>query len=138
MKASKIRKRYSTEFGFKGNTTMVSYVPKKGKAVIMLSTMHHKKAINEGSSKKKSKVIQYYNGTKAGVDTFNQMIGTYSKRQTKRWPVVMWYNLLDVAAFNAFVAFSAQNLVFEVGKTRKRRLFLRNLVEELVIPQMRM
>ena len=138
MKASKSRERYSTEFGFKGNTTMVSYVPKKGKAVIMLSTMHHDKAIDEGSSKKKPEVIQYYNGTKAGVDTFDQMIRTYScKRQTKRWPVVMWYNLLDVAALNAFLIFSTQNSEFEVGKTHKRRLFLRNLAKELVIPQMR-
>ena len=98
MKASKSRERYSTEFGFKGNTTMVSYVPKKGKAVIMLNTMHHDKAIDEGSSKKKPEVIQYYNGTKAGVDIFDQMIRTYiCKPQTKRWPVVMWYNMLDVA-----------------------------------------
>ena len=66
------------------------------------------------------------------------MIRTYScKRQTKRWPVVMWYNLLDVAALNAFLIFSTQNPEFEVGKTHKRRLFLRNLAKELVIPQMR-
>ena len=131
MKASKSRERYSTKFGFKGNTTMVSYVPKKGKAVIMLSTMHHDKAIDEGCSKKKPEVIQYYNGTKAGVDTFDQMIRTYScKRQTKRWPVVMWYNLLDVAALNAFLIFSTQNPEFEVGKTHKRGLFLRNLAKE--------
>ena len=38
MKASKSRERYSTEFGFKGNTAMVSYVSKKGKAVIMLTS----------------------------------------------------------------------------------------------------
>ena len=85
MKASKSRERYSTEFGFKRNTTMVSYVPKKGKAIIMLSTMHHEEAIDEGSSKKKPKIIQYYNGTKAGLDTFDQLIRTYScNRQTKR------------------------------------------------------
>ena len=138
MKASKSRERYSTEFGFKENTTMVSYVPQKGKAVIMLSTMYHEKAIYEGNSKKKQKAIKYYNGTKAGVDTFNQLIHTYScKQQTKRWPVVMWYNLLDVAALNVVVVFSTQNLEFEVGKTEKQRLFLQNLTEELVIPQMR-
>ena len=50
---------------------MISYVQKKGKAVIMLSTMHHDKAIDKGSSKKKPEIIQYYNGTIAGVDTFD-------------------------------------------------------------------
>ena len=100
--------------------------------------MHHEKTIDEGSSKKKPEVTQYYNGTKAGVDTFDQLIRTYiCKRQTKRWPVVMWYTFLDVAALNVFVAFSTQNSEFEVGKTHKRRLFLQNLAEELVIPQMR-
>ena len=49
----------------------------------------------------------------------------------------MWYNLLDVAAPNAFVVFSTQKSECEVGKAYKRRLFLRNLAEELVIPQMR-
>ena len=78
MKASKSPERYSTQFGFTVNTTIVSYVPKKGKAVIMLSTMHHDKAIDEGSSKKKPEVIQYYNGTKAGVDTFDQMIQAFN------------------------------------------------------------
>ena len=88
--------------------------------------------------KKKPEVIQYYNGTKARVDSFDQLICTYScKRQTKRWPVVMQYNLLDVAALNAFVVFSTQNSEFGVAKTRKRRLFLRSLAEKSVIPQMR-
>ena len=49
----------------------------------------------------------------------------------------MWYNLLDVAALNAFVVFSTQDSEFEVGKNHKRRLFLQNLAEELVIPQIR-
>ena len=55
----------------------------------------------------------------------------------KRWSVVMWYNLLDVAALNAFIVFSTHNSEFQIGKTHKQRLFLRNLAEELVIPQMR-
>ena len=93
----------------------------------MLNTMHLDKAIDENSSKK-TEVIQYYHGTKADVDTFDQLI---------RWPVVMWYSLLDVAALNTFVVFSTQNSECDVGKTHKRRLFLRNLAEELVIPQMR-
>ena len=49
----------------------------------------------------------------------------------------MWYKLLHVAALNAFVVFSTQNLELEVGKTHNRRLFLQNLAEELVFPQMR-
>lgn len=51
---------------------MVSYVPKRGKAVIMLSTMHHDKSVNENSEKKKPEVIEYYNKTKIGGDLMDQ------------------------------------------------------------------
>lgn len=47
MKPSRARDVHSSEFGFSGDTTMVSYVPKKGKAVVLLSTMHHDKTIDE-------------------------------------------------------------------------------------------
>ncbi|KAJ0019155.1 hypothetical protein NQD34_006724, partial [Periophthalmus magnuspinnatus] len=40
MKASRSRVVYSTEFGFNGSMTTISYVRQKGKAVLLLSTMH--------------------------------------------------------------------------------------------------
>ncbi|KAJ8397139.1 hypothetical protein AAFF_G00009930 [Aldrovandia affinis] len=67
---------------------MVSYVLKARKAVVL-----HDKADGEASVKKKPEVIQYYNNTKGGV---------VYKRQTRRWPMVQWYNLLDVAILNAY------------------------------------
>ncbi|KAK9513200.1 hypothetical protein VZT92_026754 [Zoarces viviparus] len=74
MKLSKSREKLSSEFGFSGNMTMVSYVPKKGKAVVLLSTMHDDRAVDDNSVKKKPEVIQYYNQTKSGVDTMDQMV----------------------------------------------------------------
>ncbi|XP_051552754.1 sialoadhesin-like [Myxocyprinus asiaticus] len=44
--------------------TMVSYVLKKGKAVVLLSTMHDEKAVDDNSVKKKPEVIQHYNKNK--------------------------------------------------------------------------
>lgn len=78
MKPSKLREIYSSEFGFRGNMTMVSYVQKKGKPVILLSTMHDDKAVDESNQKKKPDVIQFYNKTKGGVDTMDQMVSTYT------------------------------------------------------------
>ena len=49
MKEARNREQHSTEFEFKRNTTIVSYVPKKGKKVILLSTTYHDKAIDEES-----------------------------------------------------------------------------------------
>ena len=78
MKASKSREVHSTEFGFNGSITMVSYVRKKGKAVVLLSTMHHDKMVDENSTKKKTEVITFHNKSKGGVDTMDQMVGTYT------------------------------------------------------------
>ena len=43
MKPSKQREVHTSKYGFNDNMTMVSYVPKKKKAVFLLSTMHHDK-----------------------------------------------------------------------------------------------
>lgn len=48
---------------------LMGYVQKKGKSVVLLSTMHNDKAVDESNQKKKPDVIQFYNKTKGGVDT---------------------------------------------------------------------
>ena len=64
----------------------------------MLSTMHALPDISSTSCEKKPEVILYYNSTKSGVDILDRMVRTYtSKRMTRRWPVVLFYNMLDVS-----------------------------------------
>lgn len=43
----KKRKAFSTVFGFNGETTIVSYVPKPNRCVILISSEHHDKKIDE-------------------------------------------------------------------------------------------
>jgi hypothetical protein len=81
------RKRPVNEslFGHQQNLTMVSYVPKPGKAVIMLSSMHRDAEVSSRQDKKPEIILQY-NSAKGGVDTLDQMVGTYStKRMTRRY-----------------------------------------------------
>ena len=127
MKPSKSREKQSSEFGFSGNMTMVSYVPKKGKAVVLLSTMHDDRAVDDNSVKKKPEVIQYYNQTKSGVDTMDQ----------RRWPMVLWHNVPDVATLNAYTNFTAQHPDYMGGVTNARRLFIKELGKELIMPHMK-
>ncbi|XP_060755461.1 piggyBac transposable element-derived protein 4-like [Neoarius graeffei] len=137
MKPSDSRERYSSTFGFCGDMTMVSYVPKKKKAVVLLSTMHDDTAVDE-RMKKKPEVIQYYNKTKGGVDLMDQMVQTYtSKRRTRRWPMVLWQNVVDVAALNAFTVFTAHHPDYMGGVPNARRLFIKELAQELIMPHMR-
>uniref|UniRef100_A0AAQ4RU08 PiggyBac transposable element-derived protein domain-containing protein n=1 Tax=Gasterosteus aculeatus aculeatus TaxID=481459 RepID=A0AAQ4RU08_GASAC len=123
MKPSKSREVHSKEFGFNDSLTMVSFVRKKGKDVGLLSTMHHDKEVDENSRKKKTEVITYYNKTKGGVDTTDQMVGTYtSKRKTQRWPMVLWYNIIDIATLNAYTFFTAQHPEFNTTALPQRAL----------------
>ncbi|MGH0115404.1 UNVERIFIED_CONTAM: hypothetical protein FKN15_000040 [Acipenser sinensis] len=106
MKTSKNREVHNTEFGLKENITMVSYVPKKGKTVILLSTLHQDKSVHEERQKNKPDVIKYYIGTKGGAGLMDQMVRAYScKRQSRMWPMVLWYNVLDEATLNAHLLY---------------------------------
>ena len=57
MQPNNARPERSSVFGFSGNLTMVSYAPSRGKAVVLLSTMHHI-ATTEGEDKLEI-VLQY-------------------------------------------------------------------------------
>ena len=67
----------SNIFGFGNNMTLDSHVPKKNKVVILLSTMHHSSKIDEET--KKSYINLYYNLTKGGVGSFDQMCHAFSQ-----------------------------------------------------------
>ncbi|GBP16779.1 PiggyBac transposable element-derived protein 4 [Eumeta japonica] len=59
---------FSSKFGFNQPCTLVSYVAKPNKVVILMSTMHNDTAIDSDTSdRQKPEIITYYNRTKDGV-----------------------------------------------------------------------
>ena len=106
IKAAKSREPKSSTFGFDEQLTMTSYVPKRNKAVILLSIMHHDVSIIDDDAQKRPEIIHFYNKTKIGVDLIDQMVQTYTcRRATRRWPFALFCNLLDIAALNAYTIF---------------------------------
>ncbi|XP_073537123.1 granzyme A-like [Phyllobates terribilis] len=67
----------------------VSYVPRKNKNVILVSSLHDDDAIDPRSeAQNKPEMITFYNETKSGVDTADQMCATFSVcRNVRRWPM---------------------------------------------------
>ena len=52
----------------------------------------------------KPDIILSYNSTKGGVDTLDKLCAQYTtKRKTLRWPLSLFFTLLDIAAVNATV-----------------------------------
>ena len=79
---------------------MVSYAPSRGKVVVLLSRMHHT-ATTEGEEDK-SETILHYNKTKSCVDSMDCLVMIFSCRsKSNRWPMVLFYNMLDVAGVAA-------------------------------------
>ncbi|XP_069604265.1 piggyBac transposable element-derived protein 4-like [Ranitomeya imitator] len=137
MKHNAQRPIYESVFGFCNEATMVSYKAKKEKSVILLSTMHHDESIDTNDRKQKPEIILHYNKTKRGVDKMDEMITEYScKRQTKRWPVALFSNILDVSSLNSYIVYCQTNPEFHANRNDKRRLFLTELCYELLMPTM--
>lgn len=131
---NKLRKVRSSVFGFKTKSTLVSYVPKRSKSVILLSTMHSTGEI-DNTEQQKPKIILDYNNTKGGVDTFDQMIHEYSsKRKTNRWPLTFFYNLMDTSALAAYHIWTSTHTTWKTQLADRRCFFLKNLCENLVAP----
>lgn len=84
----------------------MSYVPEPNKAVVLVSSFHHSGDIS-GEEHRKPTIIMDYNKCKGGVDTLDQLVRHYTcKRKTKRWPLAVFCDLLDIAAYDALILYT--------------------------------
>jgi len=86
----------------------------------------------------KEEINVFYNHVKGGVDSHDQMCSLYTtERKTNRWPMRLFYGIIDSAALNAFVIFSEIMPTFGEHKKEKRQKFLKELALALIIPHTR-
>ena len=98
----------SSDFCFTQKHSLV-YVPAKNRAVILLSTEHNDSRINPEPPDQKPVIKKHYIATKGDVDTVDKQAKEYTtKRKTPRWPVAIFYNILDIADTNSFCAWTLQ------------------------------
>lgn len=132
----KKRQINSAMFCYSDQLTLLSYCPPKTKkkAVIMLSTMHE--IGDESNTTKLPEIIEFYNSTKGGVDTLDQLCHTYStSRKTRRWPLCLFYNLLNIVGYNSLVLLRGSNAPNK-EIVKNRRDYLKKLALDLVKPHM--
>lgn len=117
-------------FCFQDTCTLVSYAPKKTKFVILLSTMHNKDEICPETGKP---IIDLdYNSMKGGVDTVDQKYANYSTaRKTRRWPLAIFFRLLDMAGVNSHVIYVYNN-INNPTKKKQQMEFLEELAFSLL------
>lgn len=122
-------------FGCQDDKTLISMITKKKKAVLVLSTMHDTDTVNDVTQKPTQ--IMDYNSTKGGVDTVDLMCSRIStSRRTQRWPVTIFFRLLDLAGINSLRIFQWNTAHVKVIR---RRIYIKqlalNLISENLIQQ---
>ena len=90
------------------------------KNVLVLSSKHKSVKI-EKNGKRLPETVTLYNNTKFGVDVTDQMARKYTvKAGSWRWPLQVFYNILDLAGINAWILY--KELTWE--NFFKKRLFI--------------
>ncbi|KAF2897706.1 hypothetical protein ILUMI_08469 [Ignelater luminosus] len=114
MLPSKLREKKSFIVAFASDILLASYVPKKGKAVVMMFTQRNKFDVSKDHRKSD------------GQELLNE-------KSNNKIAICYIFVLVDFAGINAYVIFSEVNNTY--NNTTRRRRFLLEQGEDLVKPQ---
>ncbi|XP_043288321.1 piggyBac transposable element-derived protein 4-like isoform X1 [Venturia canescens] len=119
----------TTKYCFANNQTLLSYVPKRNKIVLILSSNSTNTEIDPKT--KKPKLILQYNQHKSGTDSFDQACKLYTvARRTRRWPLKVFYGMLNMANVNSTILYNLNH----VDEKKTRLTFMKDLSFELIKP----
>ena len=102
---------------------------KSAKFVNLLTTIHNRLTNVEHG---KTEAHMWYNASKGGTDTFDQMCWiTSCNRKTARWPLCAFYALLNIVVNNAWIIYHHRS----VDQERTDKIdFMQNMAYELCLP----
>jgi hypothetical protein len=117
------REVYSSRFlwNHEKRAVLCSYVPKKNKNVLLISSAQNTNSVSDREDKKPTLILEY-NAGKGGVDLMDSRIEDFScKRKTARYPLIFLFNILDVSLLNAFLIYQSH------GYTNDRKTFIKQV-----------
>lgn len=120
-------------FGFRESITLVSYIPheKNGRILVLLSTAYHDVEIDSRTNR--PRIVEGYEVAKTVVDTMERTCAMHSVSRIRKWPLAVFFTLLDVAGMNAQIL---HNVLRRESPQKYRRVFLKNLALALLKPQL--
>ena len=96
---------FSSKLYKSGNCTLTVYKSKPNVKVLLPSIKHTSIQV-EDNYKRVPETIAFYNKTKFGVDVIDQMAHKYSvKAGSFPWPLQVFFDILDLAAINAWILY---------------------------------
>ncbi|KRZ73173.1 PiggyBac transposable element-derived protein 4 [Trichinella papuae] len=124
---------HSSKFVFTEQCTVVSNISKKHRMVLVCSTLQKDASLSTGEGCKPEMILDY-NASKGGVDNMDKMFASYtSQRMTAKWPLVVFYNIIDVSANNGYLLWTHCNLEWNASKMYRRCLYLEELGKALKV-----
>ena len=106
--------------------TLVSYAPCRNRIVTLLSSSHGRGVCPPQDPANRPQMILDYNRGKGGVDQLDENLAEFScVRKTVRWPLLVFFNIIDVACNNAFIHLKRD------GYPKTKKVFLRELSVQL-------
>lgn len=91
--------------------------------------------VETDNEKKKPEMISFYNRTKAGVDLLDMRCAVFSSsRKTRRWPLAVFYRLINICSVNSYIVFMSYN---GTPMMMKRFDFMKSLGKDLIVPHLR-
>ena len=116
-------------YAYNNGMTLLSYCPKKNKVVTLISSYHSRGKWL--TSESMPNIVHFYNQTKGGTDEFDGMCKNYStSRITNRWPLRLFYAILDQAGVNSHVLLNLRPE--EDFRRYNRREYLKSLGFDLI------
>ena len=129
------RSAFDSIFAFTPDTALVSYAPRNNKTVLLLFTMHDRVEVDHDNEAKKPFMVLDYNSTKGAVDAFDKVIKGYTcARGSRRWPMRLFFFVVDAACLNSFVIFSMIHSDWRSQDSSKRRTFLTDAAHDMIKP----
>ena len=129
----------SSKFAYRNDVQLTSHCPRRGKLVILASTMHKQSLVDQRS--KKPETVLFYNSTKGGVDVIDAIIESTGSScgVVRRWPTRVLTFMVSASCLNAYHVFVTRfpQHRHADGKHGGRKAFCRALAEELMIPQVK-
>ncbi|XP_072384404.1 uncharacterized protein [Diabrotica undecimpunctata] len=128
---SRLRSVNLTLYGFTKTKTLISRVPKKNRAVLLISPLHHTK--EDDILTGLPEINAFYNNTKSGVDSVDEKCTKYSCcRRSRCWQMAIFVRIIDMSALTAYIIHQAC-----ANRTIYTRLEFLILAQQLYEPLLR-
>ena len=103
-------------FDHENKIMLVTYIPKKNKNVILLSSSHAGKHVLPQQHNKPELIIDYNFRKKVSINLMKTLKNSPVAEKLSRWPLLIFYNMLNVAAFDGYLLMKMDGWISRLKK----------------------